>query len=184
MSDTRADRASPYGSDPIIGFYLGAEPDAVGRFIEEIWIFGRDRLERVHDYIQWLFPLPDRSVYNPDAQVLTQKTIRAFRESELLRARLRRSVEVMLDFYGLQAIQSEDGNLTIVKSVDFEGKADAWLEWDNHNHMRLSRILASTKILGLEDYSRALFVCLNDIYHAQPDKISSRTHKFWTDAAS
>jgi hypothetical protein len=167
----------------IIGFYLGEEPDAAGRFIEEIWKFGHDRLERVHDYIQWLFPLPEKSAFNQHAPVLTQETIAAFHESNSLRTRLCRSVEVMLDFYGLQARQTEDAKLMIGKSITFEAKADIWLRQNNHNHLRLSRILASTRILGLADYSRALFSCLNEIYQDHGDRITSRTHRFWRDAA-
>jgi hypothetical protein len=184
MNDPNANRLPIIGSDPIIDFYLGKAPDGAGRCIEEIWKFGHERLERVHDYIQWLFPLPDKSPFNRDAPVLTPKTIRAFRESDWLRARLARSVEVMLDFYGLQSMPTEGGNLIIVKGVTFESKAEAWLEQENHNHLRLSRILASTRILGLEVFSRALFTCLSEIYQAHKDKISSRTYQFWTAAAS
>ena len=81
MNDPNANRLPIIGSDPIIDFYLGKAPDGAGRCIEEIWKFGHERLERVHDYIQWLFPLPDKSPFNRDAPVLTPKTIRAFRES-------------------------------------------------------------------------------------------------------
>ena len=80
MNDPNANRLPIIGSDPIIDFYLGKAPDGAGRCIEEIWKFGHERLERVHDYIQWLFPLPDKSPFNRDAPVLTPKTIRAFRE--------------------------------------------------------------------------------------------------------
>ncbi|HEY6287985.1 MAG TPA: opioid growth factor receptor-related protein, partial [Nitrospiraceae bacterium] len=61
-----------------------------------------DGLERTHDYIQWLFPLPERSSANPDAPLLSLADIRAFGESEELRSNLVRSLVVMLRFYGLE----------------------------------------------------------------------------------
>ena len=45
----------------IIGFYSGTEPDHRGRYLHEIQRWSDDQLEKVHDYIQWLFPLPEPS---------------------------------------------------------------------------------------------------------------------------
>jgi Opioid growth factor receptor (OGFr) conserved region len=47
--------------DPIVSFYAGETPDSRGRKIEEIWNFNDRQLETVHDFIQWLFPLPTSS---------------------------------------------------------------------------------------------------------------------------
>jgi hypothetical protein len=54
----------------------------------------------------------------------------------------------------------------------------------NHNHLRLTRILRSTLLLGLEAESAALFHALNAIYREYPTRISARTHAFWSDAAA
>ena len=53
----------------------------------------------------------------------------------------------------------------------------------NHNHLRLTRILRSTLLLGLEAESKALFHALNSIYREFPDRIPARTHAFWSNAA-
>ena len=45
-------------SDPLLRFYRLEGTDARGRSLEEIWTWEAGRLEAVHDYIQWLFPLP------------------------------------------------------------------------------------------------------------------------------
>ncbi len=63
---------------PIIGFYNGTESDHRGRYPREIQEWPDDQLESVHDYIQWLFPLPEPSGFNVAAPVLTRESIRDF----------------------------------------------------------------------------------------------------------
>ena len=86
---------------PLLAFYRGAGPDAAGRTIDEIWAFDHRQLEMVHDFIQWLFPLPEPSRFNPDAPLLTAADMAAFRAAPALRARALRSLDLMLAFYGL-----------------------------------------------------------------------------------
>jgi len=81
---------------PILDFYLGTSPNAEGRRIEDIWDWDDGRLEGVHNFIQWLFPLRTRSAFNARAPVLSEAEIERFRESELLRQRLARSLDTML----------------------------------------------------------------------------------------
>ncbi|MGK7944758.1 MAG: opioid growth factor receptor-related protein, partial [Microcystaceae cyanobacterium] len=48
----------------LINFYLGNTVDHRGRKIEDIWQWNDHQLESVHDYIQWLFPLKEKSGFN------------------------------------------------------------------------------------------------------------------------
>jgi hypothetical protein len=57
----------------IIGFYNGTESDHRGRYLNEIQKWPDDQLEAVHDYIQWLFPLPESSGFNVAVPVLTER---------------------------------------------------------------------------------------------------------------
>lgn len=43
---------------PIVDFYSGKATDTSGRTLREIHAWNYHDLENVHDYIQWLFPLP------------------------------------------------------------------------------------------------------------------------------
>ena len=64
---------------PWLDFYRGNGPDSEGRTLAEILAWSDDELEAVHDYIQWLFPLPEPSMFNADAPVLTPAEIAAAR---------------------------------------------------------------------------------------------------------
>lgn len=167
---------------PLIAFYRDGSRDDEGRTLAEIVAWSDSRLEVVHDYIQWMFPLPERSGANPSAPVLDEATIRAFRSTPAMRERLRQSFERMLRFYGLQWMADGSGQ-PVSRAPGFSVCAQNWLSPMNHNHLRLTRMLRSLRLLGLERESGALFDALKDIYREFPDRITPRTFSFWSDAA-
>lgn len=174
--------ASPGEGARIVAFYEGSAPDDRGRMLSDILGFDDDRLESVHDFIQWLFPLRERSSANPLAPVLDDAAIAAFHARPELHAALRRSLDRMLAFYGFDWRGER-----IVKSDSFPGSS-GWLSAENHNHLRLSRILGSLRILGEPQAAQALFEALEATYReerlAGRNRISERTFNFWSRAAT
>ena len=163
----------------LLAFYRGDAPDSRGRTLDQIWSWTDDRLEDVHDYIQWMFPLSVRSGANPAAPVLGPMTIQAFGSSEVLRERLERSLRVMLRFYGLEETRMA-GSLHIVRSERFGERARVWLSPGNHNHLRLTRIMTSLGELGLSAQARALWGCLSQITADFPDRVTPTTLAYWS----
>lgn len=165
-------------ADRIVSFYRHESADDRGRSLRQIWGWDHDRLERVHDYIQWLFPLRERSMVNFTAPLVTDGTVSAFGSDPALRDNLTRSFELMLDFYGLALEQRESGP-SIAPSSSFEARSRYWLTPGNHNHLRLTRILTSTRLLGLAPYGAALFDRLAAIYKDHPGAITPVTFDYW-----
>lgn len=165
----------------IVDFYLGAAPDSEGRKIEQIWSWDYSELEYVHDYIQWLFPLTDASNFNSKAPILTESDIEQFRASDKLKGQLLTSFKTMLGFYGLECIEN-DNSIEIKLSDTFETRKQEWLQWGDHNHLRITRILKSLKLLGLEQYAQAFFRCLEQIYNVERGSIDPRSYQFWKHA--
>src|SRR5690242_1933999 len=87
---------------PLITFYQNQSPDHADRFPRDIHAFSHDQLESHHDFIQWLFPLETPSPVNPFAPTHNTKTLHAFRTSSEIQTNLLRSLDLMLDFYGLE----------------------------------------------------------------------------------
>jgi Opioid growth factor receptor (OGFr) conserved region len=173
--------------DPILAFYLGQQPNSQGRTIEDIWSWNYYKLESVHNYIQWLFPLKEKSRFNTSAPTLDDRTIQAFRTNEDLKNRLVTSLKVMLAFYGLECREGENGKIgevVIVKSGEYLSRNREWIEICNHNYLRLTRILTSLTILGLENYALALFKCLDEIYNENKETIGLKTYTFWKNAVN
>jgi hypothetical protein len=161
-------------NDTLLQFYSGEGTDEQGRTIGDIWGYSHEMLESVHDYIQWLFPLADRSAFNPGAPLLDHETIGRFRRDEILRRNLERSLRVMLEFYGLAIAGHE-----ILRVPSFSERSRDWLTPGNHNFLRLTRILKSLSLLGLENRARQLLKVLEDIDGKRPGIIGKRTLEFW-----
>ena len=162
----------------LIAFYRGTGRDAAGRTIAEIWAWDARRLEMVHDYIQWLFPLPEASRFNPDAPRLTVEDAHHFRDADL-QDRLARSRDLMLAFFGLEF----DGT-SVRRATAFSDRAANWLTPLNHNHLRLTRILLSLGYLNQSSEAGALLACLLNIAdHEGKSAVTARTRAFWVEAA-
>jgi len=143
----QADTRSPVANDiQIVGFYSGTEPDHRGRYVHEIQAWPDDQLETIHDYIQWLFPLPERSGFNVAAPVLTRESIQEFRTQPDLQQHLRGSFLRMMTFYGLETHFGRQ--IAITRAPNFATKATGWLSPGNHNHLRIRRILRCLTVLG------------------------------------
>jgi hypothetical protein len=159
---------------PIVDFYLGKSPDTSGRTLREIQAWGYHELESTHDYIQWLFPLPEPSQYNLIAPVLDEEQIAEFQTNNEVRTKLLISFDMMLGFYGF-----ERNGIAIVQSNLWEERSRNWLNLGNHNHLRLTRILKSLSILGLKDHAQAFFNALNAVFAEHSDVISNTTMGYW-----
>uniref|UniRef100_A0A8C6SUY7 Opioid growth factor receptor n=1 Tax=Neogobius melanostomus TaxID=47308 RepID=A0A8C6SUY7_9GOBI len=134
-------------------FYLNKSPSSpddvyIDSFLKE-WKNDYKRLERVHSYIQWLFPLREPGV-NYMASELTKKEIE---KSEDAQKRLVESYELMLGFYGIRLINKDTGE---VKRAENWKERFGNLERNMHNNLRITRILKSLGELGFEHYQAPL----------------------------
>jgi hypothetical protein len=161
----------------LLEFYRGKSRDAAGRTLDDVLAWSDDELEDVHDFIQWLFPLPEPSQYNPDAPLLSQQDMDAFHSEPRLQDNLRRSFERILTFLGLTWKEG-----MVVEGTSFESRcADVW-PFRNHNWLRITRILRSLRLLGLETEARALYQWLESAYLRRRFPIGDDTFAYWTDA--
>jgi hypothetical protein len=113
----------------LVDFYE-SRPDHQGRYFKEILAWSDDNLESVHDYMQWLFPLLERSGFNLFAPLLDAQTIQEFRSRQELQGNLRDSFIRMLKFYGLALTESKP---PIVKTAsNFNDRTANWLARPNH----------------------------------------------------
>jgi hypothetical protein len=149
----------------LIAFLSGTAPDGAGRLLPELLAWPDQRLEQVHDFIQWMFPLPEPSPVNPGAPVLDADSIAEIRARAELQANLRKSLERMGRFYR---------------------DSRHWITPGNHNHLRITRILRCAALLGLEAEARGFFEWLSAIYEQERRKpypgISARSFEYWSRA--
>lgn len=183
---TMANITTNPSTSPIIRFYdpnLQA-PDSEGRTLSSILAWDNHELERCHDYIQWLFPLPERSSVSFSAPVIDRSTFHAFRTRSELRDRMRDALERICRFYGFYFLASNDPKcFRIERFIDliFETRAHNWVKRFTHNHLRITRIIRSLRVLGLEAEAREFFRAVRNVYDIT-GKIGAGSLMHWTRA--
>jgi Opioid growth factor receptor (OGFr) conserved region len=154
--------APPSTLAPLHAFLAGAGTDSRGRSFEMVLALSDDELESIHDYIQWLFPLQTRSGAQPFAPVLTSDEVEAIRTDTAALSNLKRAADRMLRFY-------RDTNW--------------WLRSYDHNHLRITRILRSLKLLAGPDTSGAFYKAILDLHEKGGAPVNGNSLRFWAEAA-
>lgn len=102
-------------SHPIINFFSGGR-DYRGRTLTQILSWTDEELEDHHDYIQIVFPLPEKSGISFSAPVVDREVFESFREDAKLRTELRRAWVRILGFYGFELQKDEDDEIEVPNS--------------------------------------------------------------------
>jgi hypothetical protein len=169
----------------IIEYYLGKTGDHLGRTLGTTLNQSDRWLEDTHDYIQWLFPLFVASRFNPQAPILSDSARSQFldpdhRNQAQLQANLALSVSRMICFYGYQRSATDLNN--IIPAPNWEERTPYWLTPDNHNHLRITRILRSTTLLGQNYIARQLLQQLETAATRLPGAVSRQSLELWQEA--
>lgn len=160
----------------LVEFYSGQVNDR-GASLEQIWNWDDSRLEAQHDFIQWLFPIMTKGV-NPTAPPTNATTIQVFKQDKTLQRKMIKSLEVMLAFYGF----TRDKSGAIQIGANFSEQAKNWLNPGNHNYRRITRILKSLSLHGLNADAKGFFHALQEVYDMHSDQIGKETFEIWKSA--
>lgn len=119
----------------IINFYRGAGKDDAGRTFDEVLALSHDQLEQKCDWVQWVFSLPEPSRAHPSSPVATREDLEQFRQSAELQAKVGRALTVTVRFL-------------------LRGH---WLHPDDHNHLRITRIIRFLTLTGSHVAAHAVY---------------------------
>lgn len=162
-------------STALLAFYTNTSPSAAGYWFDDIISWPDSRLEECHDYIQWIFPLPEPSMHQPDSPLLSEACLQAFVSDQALRKRVAAIFHRMLQFYGI-------GD-AIAGSVDGcsanESKPRQWVTTRNHNYLRLTRILRFMTLIGFTSEAAFLLRELERIAFVFPREIGAEVQAYW-----
>lgn len=146
---------------PVLAFLEGEGTDARGRTVFDILAMNDVALERTHDFIQWLFPLPEPSAAVPEAPVLTPQDIQAIRVSELAPIALAAATDRMTNFYRT---------------------THDWLMPTDHNHRRITRIIRSLRLLSGDAAADAFRDAILARVEETRAPVSARSRGYWATA--
>lgn len=128
------------------------------RMISEIWSWSDDAWENEHDFIQWLFPLNEKSMSVPNAPVIREPEITWIKESKVAQASLRKSAER----YKL-----------------FLSSEKYWKLSNNHNHLRITRVIKSLRLLCGDEEAHAFKYWVAGQLGEKIDRINEKTKQYW-----
>ncbi|XP_019941939.2 opioid growth factor receptor-like [Paralichthys olivaceus] len=142
--------------NPNLEFYLGNKPSLPdGIYIQDFhskWFGNYNKLEYVHTFIQWLFPLQEPGM-NHDASILTKEEIEDFLRNDTAKENLLKSYELMLDFYGIELCDKNTGK--VKRASNWKDRFQN-LNNHTHNNLRITRILKCLGTLGFPHYQAPL----------------------------
>ncbi len=130
-----------------LDFYQHKAQDHQNRGLVDIWTMTFDELEKSHDFIQWLFPLPEPSPVNPHAPVLTTELIMKIHQTREVQNNLLRSFDTLSAFWGFVRNDDEE----IGRSGQFEIQSKKWCCLQNHNQLRITRMLKCLSLTGHDE---------------------------------
>ena len=142
----------------LLRFLEGSGPDGDGRFIDEVLAFDDTQIEHIHTFVQWLFPLDEPSRAQPHSPVLAEGEAELIRQSNLAQQNLLMATERMLAFYSMNR---------------------HWLGRFDHNHLRISRIIASLRLLRGE-FAAAMFLReIEALVEKGGNLVNPESRKYW-----
>jgi len=148
-------------SASIVAFLEGQGPDARGRSLFDVLAFDNAALESQHDFIQWLFPLREPSRAEPGSPVLSDAEVEAIKASGMAQCALAAATDRMDVFYRA---------------------THDWLMANDHNHLRITRIIRSLRLLVGDDQADAFRAAILARVEATRAPISPRSSGYWTTA--
>lgn len=158
-------------------FFLEKGNDDQGRPFVLIINKSDEWLESTHNYIQWLFPLAEKSGANPTAPLIDVNVVSLFQFNATAQKNYLLGLDRMLSFYGLKR-----HDRSISKDENWNYRKGFWFESPTHNDLRITRMLKSMAILGFGEYAQALLNALLQLSNEPDCGFSSEAIEFWKSA--
>jgi len=123
--------------DWIIKFLSDKQCDYKGRIYSDILHCTNEEMELCHDQVQWIFPLHEVSSFAQTYPVVNMDIVKECIGNAEIIENISNAVERMTDFYSLDT-QDRD-------------KQRDWCKEFNHNLLRITRIIRSARLFGLDE---------------------------------
>lgn len=142
----------------LVAFLEGSGTDSQGRGLSDIWQFDDDTIDFTHDFIQWMFPLREASGSNFTAPTLLASEIETIRSSLQCLRNLEESTKWMLSFFN---------------------RTEIFFYYTNHNHLRVTRIIKSLRLLHSDLLADKFKQEVLDMVQSRAARINPVTVAFW-----
>ena len=142
-----------------VSFMKGEGYTPSGHSLQWMWEQSDESLEKNHSYIQYMFPLEKRSLYNPEAPVIRDDEMKALASSLPAVRNIRTSFNVMYIFW--------------------ESHGKGYGE-ENHNYLRMTRCMRFLKRIGFDREADRLKLLMDTLN--KENNVNKKTLKYWEEA--
>ena len=147
-----------YGKNKLHQFFTEQIPHPKHGLYGEILERSDEFWEITHDFIQWVFPLSERSSSNRNAPILASEDIEAIKLSPLAQENLERAV---------------------LRYKQFLAGSTKWRSGYDYNHLRISRIIQSLRLLINDESADGFKYWIAGQLGDDLDKIDSESRRHW-----
>lgn len=151
----------------LLDFYEnGKLTDDGDDFVQIVVEWNNQDWEECHDFIQWLFPLPEPSKFNPDAPLLDDEFIERYKSTRELKVLVHAALDRALFFFG------------------YHHRKDRpyWFNAGDHNMLRITRVMKFLRLIGEFQTAALIYDWLDEMDRLYPGNVSDTTWTFWEDA--
>ena len=142
----------------ILNFLIGNQEDSNNRCIQDIWEMNDREIENTHNFIQWIFPLSERSEAVPNSPIVSEEEVYQIKNSELAQNNIKKSSDWFLGFLE---------------------RNKYWICYSNHNHLRITRAIKSLRLIHSNKEAEKFKTDIINLIEGNEDKISSISLEFW-----
>lgn len=149
-----------------------------GISFEDILKYDAAKLESQHNFIQLLFPTKRPSNFANQEYFLSDELIERLKKETKFKENFLKGFLLMMRFYGISKLE---------ESREFQIQEDAQIkgfELEDHNYLRLTRIVGSCSLLGFENEARSLITLLVTSAQNKIIKVSDKTLQIWNNILS
>jgi len=156
-------------SQQLVDFFINDGTDHNNRTLDIILSYSDGKLEATHDCIQWMFPLHEKSFHSVTSQVLDENDINQLQKSSIAKNNMLKTFDRICKFFGV--LEHEN---TV--------KHPMWCRTGNHNLLRITRIVRSLRLFGLEKEAKQFHQAVSYVAEGEGNRFSSETFNYWNDA--
>ena len=153
---------------PICDFFINNGTDHQKRSLMDILAFDDKEFDQCHDFIQWIFPLHEASRMRGFSPVLTKEDAEILQGSEVAKRNILLALNRYKIFLGLKTSSPKD--IELKSAPPIKSLKDAighvfdktillyfWCKNGEHNLLRITRVIRSLRLFGLEEEARKFY---------------------------
>ena len=135
--------------------------DFKGRNLQDIWNYSDNEIEKKHDFIQMIFPLnqPSNSVFH-GIYLDDSKVIEDLQKNPIVNSNMLKSANWFLSFLE---------------------RTNHWKQPNNHNHLRITRVIQSLRLLVSDKEADAFYNSVMALL-SENNQINTLTLQYWEKA--